>query len=205
MELARTAPRRRPPTRGDRREQAILDGARALLAERPLSQVSTDELAAAAGLSRSSLYFYFESKQAVLAALLDRLTDELVEENAAWLDSDGPAEPALRRAAEHSVALWRGSGFLLRQAWHCDASDSQLVAWREQVVERAVRRTVAKIERDRASGRAPATPLSAPVLARALHAVKADLLAAERSPEDDPLAVDDLVALTLRLLYAAVS
>lgn len=196
--------RRRAPSRGDRREQAILDGARRLLEERPLSQVSTDELAGAAGLSRSSFYFYFDCKQAVLAALLDGLSDELRTENDAWLDADGPDETALRQATSHSVALWRTHGGLLRQAWHTESDDRQLAAWREGVLERGTRRTVAKLERDRAAGLAPAGPPSTAASARALHALKNDLLAEPREPQDDARLVDDLVALTLRLLYGRV-
>lgn len=198
-----TTSRRRPPSRGDRREQAILDGARALLEARPLSQVTIDELAGAAGLSRSSFYFYFDSKQAVLAALLEGLSDELKAENGPWLDATGPAEPALRQATAHSVALWRTHGGLLRQAWQCDSGDPQLAAWRAGLLARGTRRTAAKIDRDRAAGLAPGGPPSAPVLARGLHALKNELLAEPRPVDADAALVDDLVCVTLRLLYGA--
>ncbi len=197
--------RRRAPSRGDRRELAILAGARSLLEAKPLSQVTTDELATAAGLSRSGFYFYFDSKQAVATALLEGLADELRAENGPWLEADGPAETELRQATAHSVALWRTHGGLLRQAWHCDAGDGQLAAWRAGLVERGTRRLTEKVERDRAAGRAPAGPPSAAVLARGLQALKNDLLAEIRPPADDAALVDDLVAMTLRLLYGTVA
>jgi len=193
--------RRRAASRGDLRERAILDGARALLEVKPLSQVTTDALAGAAGLSRSSFYFYFDSKQAVLAALLAEVADDLRAENGPWLESSGPAEPALRQATAHSVELWRTHAGLLRQVWRCDTGDAQLTAWRTGLLERATRRTADKIERDRAAGLAPPGPPSATALARGLHALKNDLLAEPRRPEDDAGLVDDLVAATLRLLY----
>ncbi len=193
--------RRRSPSRGDRREQAILDGARALLETTPLSQITTDQLAAAADLSRSSFYFYFDSKSALLAALLDGLSAELAAENTPWLEAVGPDEAALRQATRHSVALWRTHGGLLRQAWRGDDGVPQLAAWRAELVERGTRRTAAKIERDRAAGLAPAGPPSAAVLAGAVLALKNDLLAQARPPQDDARVVEDLVVLTLRLLY----
>jgi len=202
--------RRRAPTRGDVREQAILDGARALLEAKPLSQVTVDELAGAAGISRSSFYFYFDGKPAVLAALLDGLSDQLAAENAPWLEALGPDVPALRQAVGHSVALWRTHGGLLRQAWRSDDADAQLAAWREGVVQRGTGRTAAKIARDRAAGLAPDGPPSPEVLARMLHALRTDALAdrthADRTDADDAQdadarLVDDLVAATLRLLY----
>jgi AcrR family transcriptional regulator len=202
MEAATT--RRRTPSKGDRREQAILAGARALLEAKPLSQVTTDELAAAAGLSRSSFYFYFDSKSAVATALLDGLADELRAENGPWLEAAGPAEPELRQATAHSVALWRTHAGLLRQAWHCDTGDGQLAAWRAGLLERGTRRLAAKVERDRAAGLAPAGPPSAATLARGLHALRNDLLAEVRAPAEDAALVEDLVAITLRLLYGQV-
>lgn len=194
-----TAARRRGTSKGDRRERALLDAARDLLEHKRLSQVSTDELASAAGLSRSSFYFYFDSKASVLAALLDELTLQLREENGPWLDADGPAEDLLRSATVHTVALWRSAGGLLRQAFLGD--DEQLGAWRAGLVERGVARTAAKVERDRAVGLAPSGPPSAAALARLLHGAKNELLL-DRTPDgSDEQLVDDLVAATLRLVY----
>ncbi|HEU0103711.1 MAG TPA: TetR/AcrR family transcriptional regulator [Mycobacteriales bacterium] len=198
------AARRRAPSRGDRREQAILDGARELFEAKPLSQVTTDELAGAAGLSRSSFYFYFDSKQAVLSALLEGLSEELRTENDAWLNAIGLDEPALRQATVHLVAVWRTHGGLLRQAWRCERGDGVLATWRAGVLERGTRRIRDKIERDRAAGVAPPGPPTAQLLAVALQTCKNELLAEPRAEHDDAQMVDDLVALTLRLLYGVV-
>ena len=51
--------RRRAPRKGDLTEQAILDTAERLLADRSLASIGIDELAAGAGISRPSFYFYF--------------------------------------------------------------------------------------------------------------------------------------------------
>ncbi|MCW2584097.1 MAG: putative TetR family transcriptional regulator [Klenkia sp.] len=49
---------------GDRRE-SILVGARRLFAERPYSEVSTTDLAEAAGTTRTNLHYYFGTKRAL--------------------------------------------------------------------------------------------------------------------------------------------
>ena len=59
---------RRPARKGDLKEQAILATCERLLGEKPLGEIGVDELAAGAGISRPSFYFYFESKNAVLRA-----------------------------------------------------------------------------------------------------------------------------------------
>lgn len=73
-----------PPSRGrrssrpsgDDRELAILTTAERLLDERPLAEISVDDLAKGAGISRPTFYFYFPSKDAVLLTLFDRMMQE---------------------------------------------------------------------------------------------------------------------------------
>src|SRR5882757_9912067 len=64
---------------GDDRELAILTTAERLLADRPFSEISIDDLAKGAGISRPTFYFYFPSKDAVLLTLLDRIIAEADE------------------------------------------------------------------------------------------------------------------------------
>src|SRR5688500_5015616 len=80
MTTARSTRGRRAgrPT-GDDRELAILATAERLLGERTLREISIDDLAKGAGISRPTFYFYFPSKDAVLLALLDRVVSEADE------------------------------------------------------------------------------------------------------------------------------
>jgi TetR/AcrR family transcriptional regulator, ethionamide resistance regulator len=72
------APRGRRSTRpsGDDREHAILATAERLLQEHPFAEISVDDLAKGAGLSRPTFYFYFPSKDAVLLTLWERVIKE---------------------------------------------------------------------------------------------------------------------------------
>ena len=58
---------------GDERQQAILDTATRLIEQRSFADISVDDLAKGAGISRPTFYFYFASKEAVLLSLLDPL------------------------------------------------------------------------------------------------------------------------------------
>ena len=69
--------RRAPRISGDDRHDAILLTAETLLASRSLDEISIEELAKGAGISRSNFYFYFASKDEVLLALLDRVIAEV--------------------------------------------------------------------------------------------------------------------------------
>src|SRR5262249_61986031 len=53
------------------RRQAILGTAAAMLAEMPVAQVTLNELSRRAGLAKSNVLRYFESREAVLLELLD--------------------------------------------------------------------------------------------------------------------------------------
>src|SRR5215212_1010162 len=68
-----TRSRRAPKVSGDERERAILATFEELLQERSLHEISIDDIARGAGISRPTFYFYFASKEAVLLSLLERM------------------------------------------------------------------------------------------------------------------------------------
>jgi AcrR family transcriptional regulator len=61
-----------------RREQLLASGAR-LLAQRPFDEVSIEEIAKTAGVSKGLLYHYFPTKKDFLIAAIERGQDELAE------------------------------------------------------------------------------------------------------------------------------
>ena len=90
------------------RRQAILDTAAAMLDVMPVSEVSLNELSRRAGLAKSNVLRYFESREAILLELLDRAAklwlSELPEQLAAGMATDGtPRE----RADQLAVVLAR--------------------------------------------------------------------------------------------------
>jgi AcrR family transcriptional regulator len=149
--------RRTPRPSGDDRERAILTTAEQLLAERPYAEVSVDELARGAGISRPTFYFYFPSKEAVLLALLDAVVAEarMRRDTALRHPATDPeqrwrqviasiAEPfRSHRAVTLATAEARASSPAVRELWGA-------------VMERFVVETAAEIDAERARGAAPA-------------------------------------------------
>lgn len=91
-----------------RREQLLAAGA-SLLAERPVDEVSIEEIARAAGVSKGLLYHYFPTKKDFLIAALERGQEALATLTAP--DPDLPAEQLaasldrfLAFVEEHEVA-----------------------------------------------------------------------------------------------------
>ena len=64
--------------RSEQMVDCILDGATRVLNTVPLAQATTNRIAEVAGVSVGSLYQYFDSKQAIALALLDRHLDGTV-------------------------------------------------------------------------------------------------------------------------------
>lgn len=97
-----TPRRRRRRADADRSVGAILRSAKEILATQP--NASVEDVAAAAGVSRQTVYAHFRTRDALLSAVIDDITGEAVAAmDAARLD-EGPAADALLRLLD---ASWR--------------------------------------------------------------------------------------------------
>ncbi|WP_435591340.1 TetR/AcrR family transcriptional regulator [Nocardia sp. bgisy118] len=141
---------------GDDRERAILAGAERLLAERPLSEISVDDLARSAGISRPTFYFYFASKEQVVLSLLDKLVQEARERRGeALLSLDRGEEQGWRAAIGAFVATFaahRSAAAASAAALSSSAAVQEL--W-SQVMEQFIEDGVVAIEAERRRGAAP--------------------------------------------------
>jgi AcrR family transcriptional regulator len=76
------------------RRKAILDAAAGMLAGMPVAEVTLNELSRRAGLAKSNVLRYFESREAVLLELLDSMSQEwlagLEKELTAAVDAGAP-------------------------------------------------------------------------------------------------------------------
>jgi len=68
--------RRAGRSSGDERERDILNTLEQLLETQSFHEISIDDLARGAGISRPTFYFYFPSKEAALLTLLDAIVAE---------------------------------------------------------------------------------------------------------------------------------
>jgi AcrR family transcriptional regulator len=78
----------------ERTRQAILAAASALLARRGLRETTMEEIAARAEVAVGTLYNYFGSKTALLRALLDLQTDDMLEAGEGVVEAWGRAGAA---------------------------------------------------------------------------------------------------------------
>ncbi|MFD1214518.1 TetR/AcrR family transcriptional regulator [Arthrobacter sp. GCM10027362] len=85
------------------RRSALLSAAARLFAERGFNGVSIEDLGAAAGVSGPAVYRHFSSKQAMLAALLTGVSQDLLDGGRAVVGNSSGPEAALRGLIEFHV------------------------------------------------------------------------------------------------------
>ncbi|WP_229375448.1 TetR/AcrR family transcriptional regulator [Streptomyces spirodelae] len=136
---SRTARNRRADARRSR--TSILDGAIQLLNDRP--DASVEAIAAAAGVTRQTVYAHFPSREQLLTAVLDRLTERTVAAMAAADPDSGPPAEALLRvldAAEQTAGAYPALVRLLGTLPMSPPDDAERHAPVTALLERVVRR-----------------------------------------------------------------
>jgi AcrR family transcriptional regulator len=149
--------RRATRASGDDRERAILETAERLLEERPLSEISVDDLAKGAGISRPTFYFYFSSKDAVVLTIIDRLVAAAAgsREEALRTLAGGDPRGGLRQALEDLYGAFRSRRAVTLAAAELRMRNPEARELWTQVMEGWVADVTAVIEAERARGAAP--------------------------------------------------
>lgn len=197
---------RRKRSKGDLTSQAILDTAEQLLETKSLDEIAVDELTSGAGISRSTFYFHFESREAVLYALSERVVEGLYDSAALWLRRGSePPEDSIRRAIAGTVSLWRAHGPVLRAAVRARDTSEVVRGFWSGVARKFVEATATQIEIEREAGVAVPGPPTARSLATVLVSMNEttcySLSLSRRSAARDREVVDTLTAVWLRSVY----
>jgi AcrR family transcriptional regulator len=172
-----------------------------LLAERPFKDVTVDELARRAGLSRTAFYFYYPDKNEVLKEAADAAAVEMYAEADRWWHGEGPPEKLVTEALEGIAAVFCNHADMLRAAVEATTYDTEFRAFYESLIRRFVDATADHLRRELDAGRL--RPLEPDSIAEALvwmaeRCNYAILLIEGRSQRE---VVDSLTAIWVHALY----
>jgi AcrR family transcriptional regulator len=188
---------------GDEREQGILATARRLLEHRPFAEISVDDLAKGAGISRPTFYFYFASKEAVLLSLLDPLIQRA---NTGFTGvADLPHDPrrAFREGINTFFMAFSTQPAIARAGADAMATNPEVRhAWLG-FMQNWIDQTAALIVAERQRGAAPET-VPAHELATALNQMNEHAMLAAISGESGAVPADRMVATLAHIWMAAI-
>jgi TetR/AcrR family transcriptional regulator, ethionamide resistance regulator len=190
---------------GDERELAILATAEKLLVDRPLAEISVDDLAKGAGISRPTFYFYFASKEAVLLTLLDRVVNQADSALLALAESGGGDRDDMWRTGINVFFETFGSNKAVTRASMAarDASAELRELW-STFMQKWIAFSAAEIDAARERGTAPDT-LPSQELATALNLMNERTLFASFTGEQPSVpearVLDTLVHIWVTSIY----
>ena len=80
----------------------------------PFKDITVDELARAAGLSRTAFYFYFPGKEQAMMSAATEVTAELYDRADTWWHGEGPPEELVRAALDGILQVYVEHTALMR-------------------------------------------------------------------------------------------
>lgn len=131
------------------------DAVLGLLASKPFKDLKIDEIASAAGLTRTAFYFYFKNKNEVLVAVVEDMAGDLYQEADRWWSGGGEdVDQEMHEAIEGTAEVFRRHADVLRAAIEVTSYDSDFAALYRQLVERFITNAAAHIREEQQAGRA---------------------------------------------------
>jgi AcrR family transcriptional regulator len=151
-------------------EAAILDAARAAIAEEGYDRLTMNGLAQRAFVSRTNVYFYFANKRAVLDRLVQQSFAEMLVAGAPYLDGNGDPRRELRLGMARVVGVVNKNAAVLLLAGKLSGAEDGLPLEWQPYVRRLVRAAERRIRSDQMRGKAP-NDIDAGIASRALMAM----------------------------------
>ena len=120
----------KPNVSGERTEQ-IIEAALKVFAERGVERARMEDVGAAAGLSKATLYLYFRTKDALIGVILHRLFDHMLADLLKIPESEEPVRERLRGFINRFVEEFNRMEPLMPLLYECYAIGLRKASTRE--------------------------------------------------------------------------
>lgn len=141
--------------RHEKVRSSVRQAALRLVEQTPYSDLTIDDVAREAGLSRSAFYFYFRDKHDLLMAVIEDVAEALYREAERWWQGEGEPEALVREALSGVAAVYARHAGLLRVATEVSTYDEEVRQFWRSVVERFIDATAQYLSREQNAGRMP--------------------------------------------------
>ncbi len=125
--------------------------------KRSFRDLTVDEIARSAGLSRSAFYTHFQDKQELLLVALEEASEQLYEMAERWWHGVGPPAERVRRAIEGVVSVYAEHAAVLRIATEVSTYDEEVRALWLGIAERFIEATADHVRSEQDVGLIPRT------------------------------------------------
>jgi AcrR family transcriptional regulator len=154
MPVVSSAPQTPLARPGRAQIQAAVTTATLQLAEEiAFKDLTVDQIARAAGLSRTAFYFYFRSKHDLLRAAMEEVSDEAFREADRWWHGEGEPRSLIRAAIEGVVDVYQRHVNLMRVGQEVAMYDPEMGALWQELMGRFIDATAEHLRAEQAAGR----------------------------------------------------
>jgi AcrR family transcriptional regulator len=119
--------------------------------------LTVDDIARSAGVSRPAFYTHFSDKEEVLLVAVEEVSRQLYEMADRWWHGVGPPAERVRRAIEGVVSVYAGEAGLLSIAAEVSTYDDEVRALWLDIAERFIEATVDHVRSEQEVGLIPRT------------------------------------------------
>ncbi|RLD08316.1 MAG: hypothetical protein DRI65_02555 [Chloroflexota bacterium] len=119
----------------DERKSQILDAAMETFAKKGFHKTRMSDIAESSGLSKGSLYWYFDSKDAIILKLIDRVFEFELKDLTALLTDDRSAEERLYIYTERG-----GQDIIKMLKWMPLIYDFLALSFRQETIKKTIQR-----------------------------------------------------------------
>ncbi len=146
-----------PRERRQRARRRIIDSAVRLADRRSFREITVDEIARSAKVSRPAFYTHFSDKQELLLVAVQAVSERLYEMAERWWHGVGPPPERVCRALEGVVSVYAEEAPLLRIATEVSTYDEEVRALWLDIAGRFIETTADHVRSEQDAGVIPPT------------------------------------------------
>lgn len=177
-----------------------------MLTEKPFAELSVSSISDRAGVARSGFYFYFDSKYAVLAQILEEAQQELEELTHHFAPRERDELPAefARRMVQSAAVMFANNDPVMSACMAARATDAEIRRIQDDQIGAIVDKIVKIVEDERAAGTARPISDDVPMLIRTLGATTVMALSGESAFVGSAAGSDRVVAVLEKLWLSSL-